>query len=180
MINNLRVKLLGSFFLVVAIAVGTIAYIASMAAVTQFDRYVSQDQAERYQRLALTYTNYFRYSGDWTEVNTLTEKVAEMYSERVVLTDPDGIVISDTAEELVGREISENWSNKKIKLSQGEYPIGRMYIKTQEKSELQNAFLSSVNKSVITAAIIAGIAGIVLAAFLSRNIVNPVLNLTRA
>ncbi|MBS3813255.1 HAMP domain-containing protein, partial [Candidatus Bipolaricaulota bacterium] len=180
MINNLRVKLLGSFFLVVAIAVGTIAYIASMAAVTQFDRYVSQDQAERYQRLALTYTNYFRYSGDWTEVNTLTEKVAEMYSERVVLTDPNGIVISDTAEELVGREISENWSNKKIKLSQGEYPIGRMYIKTQERSELQNAFLSSVNKSVITAAIIAGIAGIVLAAFLSRNIVNPVLNLTRA
>ncbi len=171
---------MGSFFLVVAIAVGTIAYIASMAAVTQFDRYVSQDQAERYQRLALTYTNYFRYSGGWDEVSTLTDKVAEMYSERVVLTDPDGIVISDTTGELTGKQISENWSNKKIGLNQGEYSIGRMYIKTQERSELQKAFLGSVNKSVITGAIIAGLAGIVLAALFSRNIVNPVLNLTKA
>lgn len=180
MFNNLRIKLLASFFLVVAIAVGTIAYLASMAAVTQFDRYVSQDQAERYQRLALTYTNYFRYSGGWENVSNLTDKVAEMYSERVVVTDPEGLVISDTASELVGKEIPDNWSNKKIGLKQGEYSIGKMYIKTQERSPLQKAFLSSVNKSVITAAIIAGVAGIILATLFSRNIVKPVTNLTKA
>ena len=97
MFNSLRLKLLASFFLVIAIGVGTIAYIASNSAINQFDRYVSRDQAERYQRLALTFSNYYRYMGNWDDVSDLTEKVSEMYSERIVLTDPSGVVLGDTA-----------------------------------------------------------------------------------
>jgi len=180
MFTSLRIKLLASFFLVVAIAVGTIAYIATISATNQFDRYVSRDQAEQYQRLALTFTNYYRYAGGWNEVSNLTEKVAEMYSERFVLTDPDGKVISDTAAKLENKELEDDWSSKSITLRLGEYPIGKIYIKTQERSTLQKAFLDSVNKSVITAAVIAGLAGILLATFFSRNIVKPVRNLTTA
>jgi len=180
MFNSLRIKLLVSFFLVVAIAVGTIAYIASISATTQFDRYVSRDQAERYQRLALTFTNYYRYAGGWNQVSDLTDKVAEMYNDRFVLTDPDGKVISDTASKLENKQLASDWSNKNITLSLGDYVIGQIYIKTQERSALQKTFLNSVNKSVITAAIIAGLAGIILAAFFSRNIVKPVRNLTEA
>lgn len=180
MFNSLRIKLLASFFLVVAIAVGTIAYVATISATNQFDRYVSRDQAERYQRLALTFTNYYRYSGGWNGVSSLTEKVAEMYSERFVLAAPDGKVISDTATKLENRELDDDWSSKSITLRLGEYPIGKIYIKTQERSALQKTFLRSVNKSVITAAVIAGLAGILLATFFSRNLVKPVRNLTIA
>ena len=180
MFSSLRLKLLASFFLVIAIAVGTIAYIASNSAINQFDRYVSQDQAERYQRLALTFSNYYRYMGSWEEVSELTAKISEMYSERIVLTDPSGVVIGDTATKLNGENISPDWSSKSVKLSLGDFSIGKIYIKTQKRSPLQNTFINSVNKSVLTGGIIAGIVGIILALLFSRNILKPIRELTEA
>jgi len=180
MFSSLKLKLLASFFLIIAIAVGTIAYIASNSAINQFDRYVSRDQAERYQRLALTFSNYYRYMGSWEEVSELTAKISEMYSERIVLTDPSGVVIGDTATKLNGEEISSDWSSKSVKLSLGDFSIGKIYIKTQKRSPLQNTFINSVNKSVLTGGIIAGIVGIILALLFSRNILKPIRELTKA
>ncbi len=180
MFNSLRLKLLASFFLVIAIGVGTIAYIASNSAINQFDRYVSQDQAERYQRLALTYSNYYRSIGGWDEVSDLTSRVAEMYDERIVLTDPSGEVISDTAKEIIGEEIASDWSNRTVTLSLGDFSVGKIYIRTQKRSALQKTFINSVNKSVLTGGIIAGIVGIVLALLFSRNIIKPIRELTEA
>ena len=180
MLNSLRLKLLASFFLVIAIGVGTIAYIASNSAINQFDRYVSRDQAERYQRLALTFSNYYRYMGSWEGVSELTTRVSDMYSERVVLTDPSGVVLGDTAKKLTGEEIGSDWSRKSVGLSLGDFSIGRIYIRTQQRSPLQKTFINSVNKSVLTGGIIAGIVGIILALLFSRNILKPIRELTRA
>ncbi|MBS3736655.1 MAG: HAMP domain-containing sensor histidine kinase [Candidatus Bipolaricaulota bacterium] len=180
MFSSLRLKLLASFFLVIVIGVGTIAYISSNSAINQFDRYVSRDQAERYQRLALTFSNYYRYMGSWDEVSNLTAKVSEMYNERIVLTDPSGVVIGDTAEKLIGEEIVSDWSNKSVTINLGDFSIGKIYIRTQQRSPLQKTFINSVNKSVLTGGIIAGIVGIVLALLFSRNILKPIRELTEA
>jgi len=180
MFSSLRIKLLASFFLVIAIAVGTISYIASNTAINQFDRYVSRDQAERYQRLALTFSNYYRYNGSWDGVSSLTDNIAEVYSERILLTDSDGKVISDTEEELVNSTVSGDWSNKTVTINLGDYPVGKIFIKTKKRSPLQNTFINSVNKSVVTGGLIAGLTGIVLAVLFSRNILKPVRELTRA
>lgn len=180
MFSSLKLKLLASFFLVIAIGVGTIAYIASNSAINQFDRYVSRDQAERYQRLALTFSNYYRYMGSWDEVSDLTAKVSEMYNERIVLTDPSSVVIGDTSEKLIGEEISSDWSNKSVTINLGDFAIGKIYIRTQQRSPLQETFINSVNKSVLTGGIIAGIVGIVLALLFSRNILKPIRELTEA
>ncbi len=180
MFNSLRLKLLASFFLVIVIAVGTIAYIASNSAINQFDRYVSQDQAERYQRLALTYSNYYRYMGSWNDVTDLTDRISKMYSERIILTDSSGVVLGDTAGELTGKEVGEDWSRKSVRLTFADYEIGNIYIKTQKRSPLQKTFINSVNKSVLTGGLIAGVVGIFLALLFSRNILKPIRELTRA
>ncbi len=180
MFNSLRLKLLASFFLIIAIAVGTIAYIASNSAINQFDRYISRDQAERYQRLALTFSNYYRHMGSWEEVSDLTAKVSEMYSERIVLTDPSGVVIGDTATKLNGEKIGSDWSSKTVTINLGDFAIGKIYIKTQQRSPLQKTFINSVNRSVLTGGIIAGIVGIILAVLFSRNILKPIRELTKA
>ncbi|MFW6071326.1 MAG: sensor histidine kinase [Candidatus Bipolaricaulota bacterium] len=180
MSNSLRIKLLASFFLVIAIAVGTISYIASNSAINQFDRYVSSDQAERYQRLALTFSNYYRYHGDWDNVTSLTENVAEVYSERILLTDPEGEVISDTKGELTGTTVDENWARRTVTISLGDIEVGKVFIKSRERSPLQETFINSVNRSVVTGGLIAGLTGIVLAILFSRNILKPIRELTRA
>ncbi len=180
MFPSLRIKLLASFFLVIAIAVGTIAYISSNSAINQFDRYVSRDQAERYQRLALTFTNYYRYMGSWNDVTDLTDRISKMYSERIILTDSSGVVLGDTAGELTGKEVGEDWSRKSVRLTFADYEIGNIYIKTQKRSPLQKTFINSVNKSVLTGGLIAGVVGIFLALLFSRNILKPIRELTRA
>lgn len=180
MFNSLRIKLLASFFLVIAIAVGTISYIASNTAINQFDRYVSSDQAEQYQRLALTFSNYYRYHGDWSGISSLTDNVEEVYSERILLTDPEGEVVSDTAGELTGSTVDQGWSRKSVTINLGDSEVGRIYIKSRERSPLQKTFIDSVNKSVVTGGLIAGLTGIVLAVLFSRNILKPIRALTRA
>lgn len=180
MFNSLRIKLLASFFLVIAIAVGTISYIASNTAINQFDRYVSSDQAERYQRLALTFTNYYRYNGNWDGVSSLADKVEEVYSERILLTAPEGEVISDTDGELTGTTVDQDWSRRSVTINLGDYEVGRIFIKSRERSPLQKTFIDSVNKSVVTGGLIAGLTGIVLAVLFARNILRPIRELTRA
>lgn len=180
MFSSLRIKLLASFFLVIAIAVGTISYIASNSAINQFDRYVSRDQAERYQRLALTFSNYYRYNGGWEGVSSLSDNIAEVYDERILLTDPDGKVIGDTKGELVDSTVSGDWSNKTVTISLGDYSVGKIFIKTKKRSPLQKTFINSVNKSVIIGGLIAGLTGIVLAVLFSRNILKPIRELIRA
>ncbi|MBS3764976.1 HAMP domain-containing histidine kinase [Candidatus Bipolaricaulota bacterium] len=180
MFNSLRIKLLASFFLVIAIAVGTISYISSNTAINQFDRYVSSDQAERYQRLALTFTNYYRYNGNWDGVSSLADKVEEVYSERILLTAPEGEVISDTDGELTGTTVDQDWSRRSVTINLGDYEVGRIFIKSRERSPLQETFIDSVNKSVVTGGLIAGLTGIVLAVLFARNILRPIRELTRA
>ncbi|MFB6215195.1 MAG: sensor histidine kinase [Candidatus Bipolaricaulia bacterium] len=118
--------------------------------------------------------------GSWEDVSDLTSKVSEMYSERIVLTDPSGVVLGDTASKLSGEKIDSNWSNKSVTINLGDFAIGRIYIKTQQRSPLQKTFINSVNKSVLTGGIIAGIVGIVLALLFSRNILKPIRELTEA
>lgn len=180
MFSSLKIKLLVSFFLVIAIGVGTISYIASNSAINQFDRYVSQDQAERYQRLTLTFSNYYRFKGDWEGVSGLIENVSEVYNERILLTDPSGKVIGDTEGQLGTTSVGEDWSRKKVTISLGDFEVGKIFIKSSERSPLQNTFINSVNKSVLTGGLIAGLTGIVLALLFSRNILKPIRELTRA
>ncbi|MBS3739832.1 HAMP domain-containing histidine kinase [Candidatus Bipolaricaulota bacterium] len=180
MFSSLKIKLLASFFLVIAIGVGTISYIASNSAINQFDRYVSQGQAERYQRLALTFSNYYRFKGSWEGVSGLIENVAEVYTERILLTDPSGKVIGDTEEKLTTTSVDEDWSRKKVTINLGDFEVGKIFIKSKKRSPLQNTFINSVNKSVLTGGLIAGLTAIILALLFSRNILKPIRELTRA
>lgn len=180
MLHSLRTRLLIGFILVVALAVGTVAFIASRSTKVEFGRYVTHDQALRYRRLALILSAYYARARSWEGIQSLIDQTDQVYNERLVLSDRQGIVVGDSNNKLLGRSVNDDWSSESITLQIAGTPIGRLFIKQEERTPIEKAFLASVNKSVLIAAIVAGGAGILIALVYSRRIVNPVKALTSA
>ncbi|MBS3788585.1 HAMP domain-containing protein [Candidatus Bipolaricaulota bacterium] len=180
MIYSLRWKLLVGFILVVSLAIGTVGFIATRTTKREFDRYISQDKALKYQRLALTLSSYYEETGSWKGVQNLIDKIKQTYNTQIVLTDPKGAVITDSSGQLTGESFNKEFGLKIATIGERDNPFGFLYLKDRKRSEIENVFLSSVNNSIIMAAVVSVLAAIALIFYYSRKTLNPIKELTAA
>ncbi len=104
MLYSLRVRLLLTLIVVVAVAVGTVALLASRVTASELQRYVELDM-RRNQRVMDTLIAYYQQPHGGAERQALAQQMAQNFGERVILTDSAGIVRADSAEELIGRAL---------------------------------------------------------------------------
>ncbi|MFW6104583.1 MAG: ATP-binding protein [Candidatus Bipolaricaulota bacterium] len=180
MIYSLRWKLLVGFILVVSLTIGTVGFIATRTTRREFDHYISQDQALKYQRLALTLSSYYEETGSWTGVQNLIDKIKQTYNTQIVLTNPEGAVITDSSGQLTSESFNEEFGLKIATIGERNNPFGFLYLKDRKRSEIEKVFLSSVNNSIIMAAAISLLAAIALIFYYSRKTLNPIKELTAA
>ncbi|MFP4647141.1 MAG: sensor histidine kinase [Candidatus Acetothermia bacterium] len=180
MFGALRTRLLVGFVLIVGIAVGTVSYIATQSTKAEFGRYISRDQAERYEKLSLLLSQYFRTAEGWEGVQRVIDQIGDSYRERIVLTTPEGQVVGDSQDELRKQDIPDNWPGKIGTLKLNNQAIGKLYIRSRESTPVEKSFLSSVNRSVLLGALVAGLASIVLAFLYSKKIAGPIKSITAA
>src|SRR5262245_5684112 len=102
--SSLRVRLLLTLIVVVFVAVGTVALLASRVTASELPRYVELDlQRNRHVIDALlAYYNQRRAVGD---PQAIAREIRDIVGERVILTDDAGSVAGDSAGELVGRRL---------------------------------------------------------------------------
>jgi signal transduction histidine kinase len=100
--SSLRVRLLLTLIVVVFVAVGTVAALASRVTASELQRYVELDlQRNRHVIDALLdYYNQHREGGD---PRSIARDMHDIVGERVLLTDSLGIVTGDSEGVLVGR-----------------------------------------------------------------------------
>ena len=102
MMHSLRFRLLLTFMIVIAVALGTLALVSSRATTARFEHYV-QANVERDQRIYTEIsTLYGRHLGA-AEIQRAVEQIGKTYGERIVLTDTTGRIMADSAGELVGQ-----------------------------------------------------------------------------
>jgi len=179
-VSGLRVKLLLGFALTITLAIGTVTFVATRTTTKEFDRYITQDQALRYQRLASLLSSYYEQTGSWQGAQKLIEKAEEAYSGRIVLANPEGEVIGNSEKELGGGGLGEGGSIKIATLRGEEGSVGSLYLRKRKRSVLEKSFLASVNRSILLAAVISGAVGILFIVFYSRAIIGPVKAVTKA
>lgn len=179
-LNSLRWKLLIGIILIIALTVTAIVILVSRTTTREFDKYISQDKALKYQRLSLLLSSYYEETGSWEGVQRLVDRIKKAYSSRIVLANPKGTIIADSEDKLLGKYLEEGWSMKIATIRKEESPVGSLFLKREKRTTIEQAFLDSVNRSVILASLIAGISCLIFTYFYSTKILTPIRELTNA
>lgn len=202
MFYSLRFRLLLTMIIVLTVAVGVVAVLASSLTTREFYHYVAYDDASRVERFVDVLSTYYTQTRGWDNVQPLIEQMSEISGARVALVDKDGMVIAASNDDLLGEdlEIGENGSvevrvwvmdeaEQQFLVESGTLPtqnlrrdnraaVGAVYV--DNNSDDKESFIDSVNKSLVAAVFAAGFVALVLTVTVSRQVIKPLKNLTIA
>jgi signal transduction histidine kinase len=206
MFSSLRFRLLITFVVVLAVALGTVAVFASRTTTSEFRRsvevildYPSYDtdkkiavinkfisESKRTETGAVLGENQEVDTADrdtWGGVQTLLEGMARTSNARFVIADLEGNVLADSA----GAEAT--WTRINTKQSK---PFAAFLIEGQPVlayavpivetglQTIEDSFITSVNRSLLIAIGAAGLVALLLTLLLSKSITDPIAELTSA
>lgn len=180
--RSLRVRVLVALIIVIAVAVGVVSFLASRATTGEFERYVERGGMVRHQRFEVYLAGHYMRNRGWSDVQSLVEQMGQIAGERIVLADGEGQIIADSADELIGQTVSEDWAEPVALILNRGVPVGTVYTNplVQGANPQREAFLTSINRTLLLAAVLAGLAAVLLTVALSRRILGPVEALTAA
>lgn len=180
MARSLRVRLLFATILVVIIAVGVTAFVASRRTTGEFQRYVAQRNPLDDRRLAYFLAHTYSISRSWTGIQAEIEQLGQLSEQRVVVADADGKIVADSERKRIGKTVEEQWTPAAT-LSLDGARVGTLYLDPVTGPDLAGvAFLAAVNRSVLFGALFAGLAAVVIILPLASRILRPVERLTAA
>ncbi|MBV8086890.1 MAG: HAMP domain-containing histidine kinase [Chloroflexi bacterium] len=172
--GRLWVRLLFVTVAPVLVAVLSVAVLANYVAVGQFDSYLSQDVQQRDQRLQEELARYYEEQGNWLGVGPTVQRMAALVGERIVVTDVTGQVVADSSSQLVGQQQGKNWRRAMPLSALGGTRVGTAWINPtlpgRASSLRQEAFLTSVNRSLLIGSVIALLVSVALAVLLSNRL----------
>jgi signal transduction histidine kinase len=109
--------------------------------------------------------------------------MAAAMGQRLILTDGQGKVISDTQNELVGKQLPATTLEEGASITVNNSLVGTLVVSPSEISEAgapATEFLASVNRAIISSAVIAAIIALILGAVLFISITAPLRQLKKA
>jgi signal transduction histidine kinase len=180
--HSFRFRVLAALILVIVVAVGVVAFLASRATIGEFQRYVERGGMMRHQRFEVFLAGYYTQNRSWSGVQPLVEQMGQITGERIVLADEERQIVADSANKLVGQTVGQGWVEPVALIVQRGMPVGTVYANPLGPADdpQRAAFLASINRALLLAAGVAGLAAVLLTVGLSRPILGPVEALTAA
>jgi signal transduction histidine kinase len=189
MLHSLRVRLLATMLIVLLVALGTMAVLASTATTSEFERSVGGILRYSDPHIDTKNSNIQKYitqhrgeEGFWPGLQELLEGMQNASRMRYVIADLEGKVYVDSTRKLIGQRL--NLANSKpfaAYMIEGEPMLS--YFEPLDAPNLQliqQGFTDSVNSSLLIAILVAVVLALLLVLLLSRSILSPVSALTRA
>jgi len=181
--RSLRFRVLVALIIVIVVAVGVVSFLASRATSGEFQRYVEYGGMVRHQRFEGYLAGYYTRNRSWSGVQPWVEEMGQIAGERIVLADGQGQIVADSADKLVGQTVGQHWAEPVAFIAplRG-MPVGIVYTNPLGPADdpQRAAFLASINRALLLAAGVAGLAAVLLTVGLSRPILGPVEALTTA
>jgi signal transduction histidine kinase len=199
--NSLLLKLLGAFLLVIVIGgliIGLSTWQATRSAFSLYTNRVSQALAES---MATPLADYYETSGSWAGVSDFISSnlISSMpmlgnpgpgamghgmgpgsgrtpSNQRIILADSTGLVIHDSSTQLIGQFLSDTPLENGVSINVAGQQVGTLIVVQEDASPLTTAavtFLSSVNRSILFAAITASLIALLLGILLFRHFTAP-------
>jgi signal transduction histidine kinase len=180
--HSLRFRVLVALIIVIAVAVGVVSFLASRATTGEFQRYVERGGMVRHERFEVFLAGYYTQNRSWSGVQPLVEQMGQITGERIVLANGEGQIVADSAYKLVGQTKGQYWAEPAAVIGLRGVPVGVVYTNPLGPADdpQREAFLASINRALLLAAVVAGLAAVLLTVGLSRPILGPVEALTAA
>jgi signal transduction histidine kinase len=201
--RSLTAKILLAFSVAVLIGVGGVAVLANVSTRSEFESYLTFDQPVVSHRLADVAAATYRRSGSWDQVGRVVNQIPRSIW-RVVIADPQGMVVVDTGGDWVGQPANALPLRNGIQFGNVSRVYGTLYlvgpdvpgsappprpfprpfglgsVNTDVRLSLaESTFLQRVNQSVILAALGGILAALVIGGLLARQIIHPLREVTR-
>ena len=194
--RSLNSKLAGALLVVVIVSIGLMAYLVNVSTSSEFRQYASQSSQDYVENVAAVLGSFYERDQGWTDIDELLPDLLRSSSDRLVLTDIDGLVVGDTDQDWVGETAGNvGLSDGTLVAASGEN-VGQVYLfstytrggrgygyggggSQQVATSNEEDFLDRVNRWLIIVAITAAIVALALGLILIRQIVGPVKLLNR-
>ena len=95
-LGSLQFRLIVAFTLTLALALGAVGLLVSLAAETETDRFQARSQEFRMGRVHRMIAHRYAENMDWAAVQPSLEQAGSFYGRRFVVTDADGQVVADS------------------------------------------------------------------------------------
>jgi signal transduction histidine kinase len=182
-LRSLRVRVLLMLLLVVTVAVGVVALFAGRTTTGEFRRYVEASGMMRTRRIEVMLGIFYLQQGNWAGVQPVIEQAAQVIGARIILTNPDALVVADSETKLIGHAVDRGAMGSAVPIAPQGVLAGVAYVMPQPSrlpATGEAVFLGAVNRALWLAAVAAGGVAILLTVLLSRRILTPVEALTAA
>ncbi len=183
--RSLLFRLIASFSVVIMVALLAVFVFTSWSTAAEFERFTEHVDAQRADDLRSALTRYYASAGDWTGVQPYVKHISHMWDWHIIVTDAEGTVVADSAEELLGKRYGAAREPGSIVSSFGDrQPFGVIYIEPQSPPGTERALLAvtldRIGYFLLFGLLVALAASVALAWFLSRRILAPVDSLRNA
>lgn len=211
--SRLLFKLMGAFLLVITVGSLVISLLTSQATKNAFNLYSTRSGQIWAARLAPVLADYYLQANSWQGVDAiLLSNLSAQYApigtgnmmgqgrgngsgqisgsgmmgnsdQRLILVDANGIVISDTLDELAGTQISDTELKYGAEIIQNNILLGTLIITPNNLTEIGSPageFLTSVNQAIVSSALIAGAIALLIGTILFFQITAPLRQLKKA
>jgi signal transduction histidine kinase len=207
MFHTLRFRLLVVLILVVVAVVGGMAFFNTLATTRMFTRYEEDRRMTRHQRFEGLLTQHYAQNESWSDVQPVVERMGQIMGERMILVGEAGQIVADSAGELVGQPVDQDWDTPAAQIIHHGTRVGVLHTDFPGKGgdpgskvfpdsakifspfffrpplgldPESRALLTSVNRTLLLIAVVAGLGAVLLILGLSRRILTPVEALTAA
>ncbi len=181
MLRSLRLRLLVATILVVLIAVGVTAFVATRRTEGEFQRYVERRNPVDDRRMGILLARYYEENDGWKGVDSEVARLGQFTGQRIVLADGDGKILADSDNKLVGKTVGSRWPRPRAVINESGDTIAALYVDPMNVPlDPAAQFIQAVNRSVLFGALAAGIAAVIVTLILSGRILRPVGHLTHA
>ncbi len=194
--NSLFTKLMLAFVLVALMGSILTALLANRIAASGLDLVTSQRSQTQARRLSSVMSQIYRLQGNWPDSVALLEELAESVAQpqdvqrrrrgtaavtallwlpdqRLLIANGQGTVVFDSKGELLNQNLAPESVAAAVPVRLDQERIGSLVLAEDVASSLKDAFIQQVNEGLFWVAAITSALALLMAAFISRQLVVP-------
>jgi signal transduction histidine kinase len=183
-IHNLHFRLLAAFALVIIVIIGSVFLFIYQTTRGEISRFGERMDMMRARRVEVELSAHHLRQGSWEGIQPFVVQWGNLYGQRIILTDTEGVVVADSEEELINQPYVSDIPGQPMSPPWESGIIGVLYITPTASSEVDIASVQLVYRSIgrffLWGGLLAIAIALLLTFILSRRILAPVKALTHA
>ncbi len=177
--HSLRFRLLMAFTLAILVAISSTFFFVGLSARSEIRRWEERDRIVDNARLEGILSRYYLQYGNWTEVQPTVEKMEFLLGQRIILSDPDGIVIADSQRELLGKQYHPDSPGRILLTTRGNRPV-ILHFTPRSSTDFPSPQrpYQPIIRFLLWGGLVAITIALVITFFMSRRILAPIKTMT--